>query len=204
MPLLLNTSCGRHQQHQSESDSQSISTSVSNQNVNTIAEDASGYIWLGTFRGLNRYNGNDFHQYFNTEDSMSVADNQIKAIYKDSKKRLWVATVNGVSLYGENGIFSTEPTEAISRNTIQILENKEGRIFTNMVYQLCAYDPEKKIFKVVIDHFLDNENFVNTCHIDKADRIWSVTAYHISSYNSSTLKSLSIAKSKTNSLLLSS
>lgn len=196
MPLLLNTSCGSRQQRQGESDSQSISTSISNQNVNTIAEDASGYIWLGTFRGLNKYNGNDFHQYFNTENSMSVADNQIKAIYRDSKKRLWVATVNGVSLYGENGTFSTAPIEAVSRNAIQIFENKEGCIFANMVYQLCSYDPEKKNFKVVIDHFLDNENFFNTCHIDKADRIWSVTSYHIRSYNSSTLKSLSIAKSE--------
>ena len=59
MSLLLNTSCGSRQQRQAESDSQSISTSISNQNVNTIAEDASGYIWLGTFRGLNRYNGNE-------------------------------------------------------------------------------------------------------------------------------------------------
>jgi|GEM_PF-2256798 len=190
-------SCRNHQQKRSSDfDSQSISRTISNQKVNAIAEDDQGYIWLGTFRGLNRYNGNDFHQYFNTEDTTSVADNQIKAIYKDSKARLWVATVNGISLYGEQGTFFTAPIEAKSRNAIQLLENKEGTIFANMAFQLCAYDPEKKRFKVVIDHFLDDDDFMNTCHIDKADRIWSVTSYHIRSYNSSTLKLLSVAKSE--------
>ncbi len=188
-------SCGNHQQKRSSDfDSQSISRTISNQKVNAIEEDAQGYIWLGTFRGLNRYNGNDFHQYFNTEDSSSVADNQIKAIYKDSKARLWVATVNGISLYGAQGTFFTAPIEAKSRNAIQLFENKEGTIFANMVFQLCEYDTEKKRFKVVIDHFLDDESFLNTCHIDKADRIWSVTSYHIRSYSSSTLKLLSVAK----------
>ena len=196
MPLLLNTSCGSHQQRQVDSDSQSISTSISNQNVNTIAEDASGYIWFGTFRGLNRYNGNDFHQYFNTEDTTSVADNQIKAIYKDSKKRLWVATVNGVSLYGENGIFSTAPIESISRNAIQILENKEGRILANMAFQLCAYDPDKKRFTVVIDHLIDTISYLSSCYIDKADRLWSITPSLIRSFNSSTFKLLTSVKSE--------
>jgi signal transduction histidine kinase/ligand-binding sensor domain-containing protein/DNA-binding response OmpR family regulator len=195
MSLLLNTSCDSHQHRLAESDSQLISTSISNQKVNSIVEDASGYIWFGTFRGVNRYNGNDFHQYFNTEDSTSVADNQIQAIYKDSRKRLWIATVNGVSLYNENGTFFTAPIESKSRNAIQILENKEGRIFANMIFQLCAYDPDKKKFTVVIDHFFDNVSFINYCHIDKADRLWSITPFLIRSFNSSTLKLLYSVKS---------
>jgi signal transduction histidine kinase/ligand-binding sensor domain-containing protein/DNA-binding response OmpR family regulator len=196
--VLFNIACSnRQQKNTSESDNQAIRTSISNQKVTAIAEDASGYIWLGTFRGLNRFNGYDFHQYFNTEDSTSIADNQVQAIYKDSKKRLWVATVNGMSLYNEKGVFDNMPHEGRSRNISLILENKEGIIFANTGLQLCVYDPGSRRFKVAINNFLDSEHYMINCHIDKADRIWAIAPYQVRSFNSTTLKQVSFIKSAT-------
>jgi ligand-binding sensor domain-containing protein len=55
--------------------------------INTLAQDASGYIWLGTDAGLYRYNGNNFILF---EDSLhvpvtalGVADNGIWAGFKN-------------------------------------------------------------------------------------------------------------------------
>jgi ligand-binding sensor domain-containing protein len=38
----------------------SVKDGLSNLNVNGIAQDQTGYIWVATIRGLNRYNGSTF------------------------------------------------------------------------------------------------------------------------------------------------
>ena len=43
-----------------------VAQELSNTRVQCIAEDASGQLWIGTFRGLNRYDGHEYHQYFCT------------------------------------------------------------------------------------------------------------------------------------------
>lgn len=63
-----------------------ITPDISNQQVNAFAEDAQGHIWIGTFRGLNKYNAHEYHQYFCTDDSLSLPDNQVQALLKDKKE----------------------------------------------------------------------------------------------------------------------
>ncbi len=79
-----------------EIESPVIANDLSNQKVTAMAEDAQGHIWIGTFRGLNKYNVHEYHQYFCTDDSLGLPDNQITQLLRDSKNRFWVATVNGV------------------------------------------------------------------------------------------------------------
>ena len=67
-----------------------IANDISNQKITAFAEDEHGHIWIGTFRGLNKYDGNEFYQYFSTDDSLDLADNNINDLMLDSKKRLWV------------------------------------------------------------------------------------------------------------------
>lgn len=51
-----------------EIESPVIANDLSNQKVTAMAEDAQGNIWIGTFRGLNKYNVHEYHQYFCTDD----------------------------------------------------------------------------------------------------------------------------------------
>ena len=114
-----------------EIESPLIANDISNQKVSSFAEDAQGHIWMGTFRGLNRYNVHEFHQYFCTDEQNSLPDNQIQTLYKDSRDRLWISTVNGMALYTEQDNFKRIPMETPSRNSVQILEDKSGRIYIN-------------------------------------------------------------------------
>ena len=52
---------------------------------------------------------------------------------KDSKGRLWISTVNGMALYTDKDDFVRIPMETMSRNSVQILEDKAGRIFINAI-----------------------------------------------------------------------
>ena len=82
-----------------------ITNDLSNQKVTAFAEDAQGHIWIGTSRGVNKYNVHEYHQYYCTDDSLDIPDNQINDLFRDSQGRLWVVTVNGTSLYTDKDNF---------------------------------------------------------------------------------------------------
>ena len=70
-----------------------VDNDLSNQHIKAFAEDSAGHVWIGTFRGLNKYNVHEIHHYFCTDDSLDLPDNQVNALLRDSRNRLWVATI---------------------------------------------------------------------------------------------------------------
>lgn len=161
-----------------------ITDHISNASVCTFAEDGFGNIWLGTSRGVNKLVGNTVVQYFNTQDSLCLADNQIRKIFNDSQNRLWIATTNGICIYTEQDNFKTIPNESASTNVIDIIENKDGDIFINMVHQLCKYDEKEKKFKVVVSNFKKTDAYINNFHTDPQGDIWSVNANYACCFSS--------------------
>lgn len=68
--------------------------------VQTIAQDQRGFMWFGTVRGLNRYDGYTLRTYrHDANDSTSVGDGRINALYVDSSGTLWVGTDAALSRY---------------------------------------------------------------------------------------------------------
>lgn len=68
-----------------------IKNGLSSSNITAIVQDTSGFMWLGTYNGLNRYDGKSFKVYQNIQgDTNSLSNNQITALFCDSKGRLWI------------------------------------------------------------------------------------------------------------------
>lgn len=68
--------------------------------VVSIAQDHDGFIWLGTFDGLVKYDGYEFQIFRNIPgDSKSLSDNSIEALYVDFTGDLWVGTKSGLNRY---------------------------------------------------------------------------------------------------------
>ena len=131
------------------------SNDISNQRVSSFAEDEHGHIWIGTFRGLNRFNVHEYHQHFCTDEMNSLPDNQIQSLFRDSRNRLWISTVNGMALYTDKDDFKRIPMESMSRNSIQIFEDRSGHIYINTSISLCRYDEEEERF-VEIQRLVDS------------------------------------------------
>ena len=151
-----------------------ITDVISNQRITAIAEDAQGNIWLGTFRGLNKYNMYEYHQYYCTDDSLGLPDDQITHMLRDSQDRLWVATVNGVCRYTDKDNFRTYPIDSPNKNVQQVIEDRDGRIFLNTFSQLYVYDPEKEKIICVLNG-LEPDSYWAQCHVDADNNLWIVT-----------------------------
>lgn len=65
-----------------------------------FCQDSEGFIWVGTDRGLLRFDGNNYDIYRHNEaEEGSLSDNRILGLLCDTKGRIWVATANGLNLY---------------------------------------------------------------------------------------------------------
>jgi signal transduction histidine kinase/DNA-binding response OmpR family regulator/ligand-binding sensor domain-containing protein len=165
-----------------------ISADISNLAVTSFAEDEFGHIWIGTLRGLNKYTSREFHQYFNTADSLSLSHNQVSQILRDSQNRLWIATRDGISIYTDCDTFERIPIEASSQNVVQIVEESGGGIFINMVDQLCRFDEQARRFRVVVHDFDTDRNYSTRCFADAAGNLWAVSSNTIRRFDADSIK----------------
>ncbi|MBO9596116.1 MAG: response regulator [Niabella sp.] len=73
---------------------------LSQNTVLSIAQDQTGFIWLGTRHGLNRYDGYRVMTYtHNPADSTSISNNYINAISYHAASGLWIGTEKGLNKF---------------------------------------------------------------------------------------------------------
>ena len=76
-----------------------IEDGLSHNSVTAIHQDTKGFMWIGTFDGLNKFNGYEFTVYRNRPgDSTSILNNRIETIYSH-KNYVYIGTKNGLSVY---------------------------------------------------------------------------------------------------------
>ena len=77
-----------------------ISQGLSNNSVRCVIQDHHGFIWMGTYDGLNRYDGREFKVFRNRlNDTASLPHNYIYALHEDRSGHLWIGTGQGVVRY---------------------------------------------------------------------------------------------------------
>lgn len=166
-----------------------VAQELSNSRVQCIAEDATGQLWVGTFRGLNRYDGHEYHQYFCTDDTLGLPDNQIKDILCDRRNRLWVATVNGVCRYNRMDNFDRIKVKSANLNTQKLLEDSKGRIYVYNGTEVLHYDEAQQTFLPIIQRQIEGSVWTwGDCIIDASDNILITESQQILIYDSSTFK----------------
>lgn len=94
--------------------------------ANAIAETPDGFIWIGGYSGLTRYDGNNFSRI----DSSTGIDSVV-SLYVDSKERLWIGTnENGVALMERGDVsFFDSADELRSLSVRSIAEDNDGNIY---------------------------------------------------------------------------
>ena len=74
----------------------SIKDGMSQNTVMAIMQDRQGYMWFGTWDGLNRFDGYTFTVYKAMNEGVEAhVNNRVDVIYEDKDERLWWATYDG-------------------------------------------------------------------------------------------------------------
>jgi ligand-binding sensor domain-containing protein len=73
---------------------------LSHEHVTSIVQDQSGYLWVGTRNGLNRFDGNTFKVFkYSSNDSNSISSNYISCLVVDKSNRIWIGHEAGLTRY---------------------------------------------------------------------------------------------------------
>ena len=76
------------------------SDKLSSSQITTISQDQTGYIWIGTEYGINKYDGYRFTTYLHQQDNAnSIQSNNIAKTFVDRQGNLWVGSGMGLTLY---------------------------------------------------------------------------------------------------------
>lgn len=74
----------------------SIKDGMSQNTVMAILQDRKGFIWLGTWDGLNRFDGYEFRVYKAMNNGVAAhVNNRVEMIYEDEEERIWWSTYDG-------------------------------------------------------------------------------------------------------------
>lgn len=172
-----------------------ISDHLSNLQVNSIAEDSESRIWIGTFRGLNRDDVHDFHQYFSSGDTLGLPDSQINAVFCDSKDRLWALTINGICIYTERGDFRRIPQEDMNRNCTQCFETMDGRVCFASADALSFYDERSDSIRTLLTQTSSMGGSPQYC-IAPDGKIWAVSMQKVACLNPDDFSIISLTNTR--------
>ncbi len=160
---------------------------LASSNILSIIQDTNGFMWIGTYDGLHRYDGKNIKIYqHNINQPNTLPDNLIRDIYIDQKNNMFIGTNTGISLYNKSTDdfinFNHDSTSCLYNsgfhaNDIEL--DSKGNIWVATNIGLLRFDHKNNVcdwFK----HEPDNpeslsNSFCTALHIDDKDRIWVST-----------------------------
>ncbi len=114
--------------------------------INKVVQDKSGIIWVGSFDGLNRFNGYNFDRIRNQKRANElILGNEIVGLFADSKNRIWVGTPEGLSVFtylkGEPRFFKADSSGFPPARGYTFAEGSD-KIWVGTLDGLAYYDED--------------------------------------------------------------
>ncbi len=162
----------------------SIEQGLSQSSVISICQDHWGFLWFGTYEGLNRYDGYQFKIYKNDPiDSASLSNNVIKVIYEDHLNILWVGTEGGLNRFDPEKerfiryLSDKDDSTSLSNDRVRnIFEDRFGVLWIATDHGLNRFNREKDNFKIYYHEESNpnsiSHNFVREMYEDHLGNLW--------------------------------
>lgn len=149
-----------------------------------ILQDSTGFIWIGTETGLNKYDGYTF-TVFTAEagNTNSLSNNSIKSICQDHDGIFWIGTEKGLNKFNPATnhiipyVHDPDNANSISNNTVlSLCVDKAGIIWIGTGGGLNRYDRDKEDFiRFTTDPnnlYSISHNIINAILEDNAGTLW--------------------------------
>jgi diguanylate cyclase (GGDEF)-like protein len=97
--------------------------------IQAILQTRDGYLWLGTERGLVRFDGVQF-TVFDKGNATGLRSSNVQVLFEDRDGRFWVGTWGGLHLYRDGRFQSWTTNEGLTNNRIlSIAQDRSGAIW---------------------------------------------------------------------------
>lgn len=151
-----------------------VEDGLAHTDLTSIIQDRDGFIWFGTTRGLQRFDGTDLELFRNDESNlMAVYNNRIRKLNIDQNGLIWVATEGGLKIF-DTSINSfvkilpnnDESSAIVSQECLQVLVGKEGAVYIINAKGLFRLDMEYNVLKSYVSLFEKDLRKIYTADMD--------------------------------------
>lgn len=105
--------------------------------ANTVLQAGDGYIWIGSYGGLIRYDGTTFRNF---SKEGKISSSSIRTLFEDSRGRLWIGTNDrGVYCYENRAFVHCEYTNEQDFLSVRAFaEDQQGNIYVGTTSGLAS------------------------------------------------------------------
>ncbi len=160
-----------------------------------ILQDSKGFMWFGTWEGLNKYDGYKFTVYKNDSGNPhSISHNIVRSLYEDQKGMLWIGTEGGLNKFDpENEKFTCyrndpDDPDSLSHNIVRsVYEDRKGTLWIGTEGGLNKFNPVSGKFTRYQNtpdnpHSLSHNN-VRSVYEDKKGALWIGTEHGLNRFD---------------------
>lgn len=146
------------------------------QAVSSIKQDMYGYIWMGSFDGIIRYNSKEIERFsYTPETPDGLPSNIVSDLAVDKTNNVWASTEKGLCRFNrrkqhfERIKYTYENGEPSNENLVSIELDGNGNLWIADEHFFGRFDPDKKRL-IRITRGLDDEP--SLLYTDETNRIW--------------------------------
>lgn len=177
------------------------SNGLSDNRVTCFFKDRTGFMWIGTENGLNRYDGHNFIVYRPGQESFAISNEFITGIGQDENGMLWVATRNGLNMLDvENDSLTTflpvntgKENQGIANSDIRDLyavghkiwlaiDNRDLGVFDTRTKKF-SYFPWKKYLTGIFPEYINEYCAIQSIRPGYPNGLWLGTSMGLFGYD---------------------
>ena len=153
------------------------SDQLSSNQITNICQDQTGYIWVGTEFGLNKYDGYRFTNYYHETDSVAtISSNVISFLFVDSRGSLWVGTQKGLDRYDDTSDqfvhVALEGAKGVPRINYILQEDEHHLLIGTAGYGLFRLDIRDDSSQKLEGYAKGDTNYFSYIFIDEEGAFW--------------------------------
>lgn len=165
--------------------------------IYTIHQDQFGYMWFGTWDGLNKYDGYNYTIY-NVADGLN--DHTVNCILEDNEGILWIGTGKGFNKFDranqkflQYSNFPGDTASLFHERVLSIIQSHDGSIWLGTGAGLIKFNKATETFTSYLstgqEYYSPRSNYIlNLCE-DNSGIIWVATTYGLIKFDPMTGRS---------------
>ena len=165
----------------------SLDEGLSQSSILCMLQDSRGFLWFGTYDGLNRYDGRNIKVYKGSIEKGTLSDGNIRSLYEDKSGTLWVGTKGGGLNRYDRQTDSFEnfqpipgkPQSISGKNVSAIFEDSKRRLWIGTHKGVNIFNRDTKTFARLQHSDIPgsiSHDEIRSLYEDLQGRIWVGTA----------------------------